>query len=93
MTEDKMVGWHHRLNGHEFEHAVASLVMGHGLWVRRLPCGGLSGFGARALGAQASAIVSGRLSSCAAWPQLLHGRWDLPGPRIELVSPTLAADS
>ena len=19
MTEDKMVGWHHRLNGHEFE--------------------------------------------------------------------------
>ena len=22
MTEDKMVGWHHRLNGHEFEQAV-----------------------------------------------------------------------
>ena len=22
MTEDKMVGWHHRLNGHEFEHAL-----------------------------------------------------------------------
>ena len=21
MTEDKMVGWHHRLNGHEFEQA------------------------------------------------------------------------
>ena len=21
MTEDKMVGWHHRLDGHEFEHA------------------------------------------------------------------------
>ena len=21
MTEDEMVGWHHRLNGHEFEHA------------------------------------------------------------------------
>ena len=20
MTEDKMVGWHHRLNGHEFKH-------------------------------------------------------------------------
>ena len=20
MTEDEMVGWHHRLNGHEFEH-------------------------------------------------------------------------
>ena len=21
MTEGEMVGWHHRLNGHEFEHA------------------------------------------------------------------------
>ena len=21
MTEDKMVGWHHQLNGHEFEEA------------------------------------------------------------------------
>ena len=21
MTEDEMVGWHHRLNGHEFEEA------------------------------------------------------------------------
>ena len=21
MTEDKIVGWHHRLNGHEFEQA------------------------------------------------------------------------
>ena len=22
MTEDKMVGWHHRFNGHEFEQAL-----------------------------------------------------------------------
>ena len=22
MTEDEMVGWHHQLNGHEFEQAV-----------------------------------------------------------------------
>ena len=22
MTEDEMVGWHHQLDGHEFEHAV-----------------------------------------------------------------------
>ena len=22
MTEDKMVGWHHQLNGHEFEQAM-----------------------------------------------------------------------
>ena len=23
MTEDEMVGWHHRLDGHEFEQAAA----------------------------------------------------------------------
>ena len=22
MTEDEMVGWHHQLDGHEFEHAL-----------------------------------------------------------------------
>ena len=22
MTEDEMVGWHHRLNGHEFEQTI-----------------------------------------------------------------------
>ena len=27
MTEDEMVGWHHRLNGHEFEQ---TLVVGDG---------------------------------------------------------------
>ena len=27
MTEDEMVGWHHQLNGHEFEQAV---VVGDG---------------------------------------------------------------
>ena len=27
MTEDEMVGWHHRLNGHEFE-----LVMDREAW-------------------------------------------------------------
>ena len=24
MTEDKMVGWHHRLNGHEFEQGLSN---------------------------------------------------------------------
>ena len=24
MTEDEMVGWHHRLNGHEFEKALGA---------------------------------------------------------------------
>ena len=24
MTEDEMVGWHHRLNGHDFEQAPGS---------------------------------------------------------------------
>ena len=27
MTEDEMVGWHHRINGHEF---VWTLGVGHG---------------------------------------------------------------
>ena len=25
MTEDEMVGWHHQLNGHEFEQALGVL--------------------------------------------------------------------
>ena len=29
MTEDEMVGWHHRLNGHEFEQAQG-VVNGQG---------------------------------------------------------------
>ena len=32
MTEDEMVGWHHRLNGHEFEQAPG-IVGGQGGWV------------------------------------------------------------
>ena len=26
MTEDEMVGWHHRLNGQEFEQSLGSLA-------------------------------------------------------------------
>ena len=33
MTEDEMVGWHHRLNGHEFEQAL-----GDSEGQRRLVC-------------------------------------------------------
>ena len=33
MTEDEMVGWHHRLNGHGFEHAL-----GDGERQRSLEC-------------------------------------------------------
>ena len=29
MTEDETVGWHHRLNGHEFKQ---TLVMDRGAW-------------------------------------------------------------
>ena len=37
MTEDEMVGWHHRLNGHEFEQASGDgegqgSLMGCNLW-------------------------------------------------------------
>ena len=28
MTEDEMVGWHHRLNGHEFEQLLESVWTG-----------------------------------------------------------------
>ena len=31
MTEDEMVGWHHRLNGHEFEQALEDSE-GQGSW-------------------------------------------------------------
>ena len=31
MAEDEMVGWHHRLNGHEFEQAQ-ELVMDKEAW-------------------------------------------------------------
>ena len=65
-------------------------------------CGGFSCCEARALGARASVVVAGglsscgspglelRLSSCGAWALLLHGMWDLPGPGIEPMSPALA---
>ena len=43
---------------------------------------GLSSCGSRAL--------EHRLSSCGAWAQLLRSMWNLPGPGIEPLSPTLA---
>ena len=38
MTEDEMVGWHHRLNGHEFEQALEN-GKGQGSLVCCSPCG------------------------------------------------------
>ena len=38
MTEDKVVGWHHRLDGHEFEH-VPGVSDGQGSMVCCSPCG------------------------------------------------------
>ena len=35
MTEDEMVGWHHRLNGHEFEWTLEVGDGQGGLWRRR----------------------------------------------------------
>ena len=32
MTEDEMVGWHHRLRGHEFECKLWELVMDREAW-------------------------------------------------------------
>ena len=38
MTEDEMVGWHHRLDGHEFEQAPG-VSDGQGILVCCSPCG------------------------------------------------------
>ena len=35
MTEDEMIGWHHQLDGHEFEEALG---VGDGLGSRSLAC-------------------------------------------------------
>ena len=32
MTEDEMVGWHHQLDGHEFEWGLRELVMDREAW-------------------------------------------------------------
>ena len=64
--------------------------------------GGFSCCGARALGVWASVVVVCGLSSCGSWALerglsscgaqtlLLRSMWDLPGPGLEPVSPTLA---
>ena len=49
--------------------------------VRASHCGGFSCCRAWAL--------EHRVNSCGAWALLLHSTWDLPGPGIEPVSPTL----
>ena len=71
-----------------------------GAWASH--CNGFSYCRAWALGVRASVVVARglsscgsralerRLSSCGARAQLLRGTWDLPGPRIEPVSPALA---
>ena len=74
-----------------------------GAWASH--CGGFSCCGAWALGARASVVVACglsscgsqalecRLSSCGAWTYLLRGMWDLPGPGLKPMSPTLGGDS
>ena len=61
--------------------AVTSLVAGHGR-ASVVAAHGLSSCGWRALEC--------RLSSCGAQALLLCGMWDLPGPGIEPVTPSLA---
>ena len=39
MTEDEMVGWHHQLDGHEFEQ-VLGVGVGQGILVCFSPWGG-----------------------------------------------------
>ena len=37
MTEDEIVGWQYRLEGHEFEQAQTSLVMDKEAWHAEVP--------------------------------------------------------
>ena len=37
MTEEEMIGWHHRLDGHEFEQAPVDLVMDTKAWCAAVP--------------------------------------------------------
>ena len=65
--------------------AVASFVAKHrpqSVWASVVVARGLSSCGSRGL--------ERRLSSCGAQAQLLRGRWDLPGPGLEPLSPALA---
>ena len=44
MTEDEMVGWHHQLNGHEFEQALGDgegqgSLEGYSPWCRKSQTG------------------------------------------------------
>ena len=39
MTEDEMVGWHHRLNGHEFKQSQGDEGEGQGSWHAASPWG------------------------------------------------------
>ena len=85
--------------------AVASLVAEHGLQAPRLQqlqCVGSRARGLEQLRHVASVVAAcglsscgsqaleHRLTSCGTWAQLLRGMWDLPGPGIEPLSPTLA---
>ena len=46
--------------------------------------------GAQGLGARSSVVTAHGLSSCGAWAELLWYMWNLLGPRIEPMFPTLA---
>ena len=76
--------------GHSSLQCVASHCSGFsccraralGMWASVVEARGLSSCGLRALEC--------RLSSCGTWAQLLRSMWDLPGPGVEPMSPTLA---
>ena len=71
-----------------------SVVVVSGSWgmvtlccgARASHCGGASRCRIQALGCLG-------FSTCGAWAQLPHGMWNLPRPRIEPLSPTLAGGS
>ena len=64
------------------------------MWASVVVARGLSSCGSQALERRLSSCgswsIERRLSSCGTQASLLRGRWDLPGPGIELMSLALA---
>ena len=78
MTEDEMVGWHHRLNGHESESEVAQSCL---TLCDPMDC-------------TYQASPSMGFSKQEYWSGLpFPSPGDLPNPEIESRSPTLQADA
>ena len=67
-----------------------SLVVAHGLLLHGFCCCGAWALGYAGFSSGGPQALEHRYGSCVVPAQLLRGMWDLPGPGIESVPPTLA---